>query len=154
MSKSREEWDSFLAELDSDGPAEDEDNEETDDEDWQELRKSIKNKPAEKGAEDKELTGSNRDKEEWDNILEEPDSESMRRLKEDNSKKIEQHKNWEGLHSRMNSEAANIKSTKPRDGATKQNLHHRNMLLKRLQMVLHLSSPLVSLQTHMLQVQA
>lgn len=79
-SRDREEWNAVLAEPDSDGPAEDE----TDEEDWQEVRRT---------------PGYNED--------------------------------WSKLLMGMRLAAALVKPTKPRNGTTRQNLHHRKMVLKR-----------------------
>ncbi|KAF9181702.1 hypothetical protein BGZ49_004806, partial [Haplosporangium sp. Z 27] len=79
-SRARNEWNAVLAEPDSEGPAEDD----TEDEDWQEV-----------------------------------------------SRTLEYNEEWSELLMSMQLAADSVKTTKPRDGTTRQNLHHRKMVLKR-----------------------
>ncbi|KAF8982588.1 hypothetical protein BGZ46_000992 [Entomortierella lignicola] len=84
-SRGRDEWNAVLAEPDSEGPAEDD----TEDEDWQEV-----------------------------------------------SRTLEYNEEWSELLMNMQLAADSMKTTKSRDGTTRQNLHHRKMVLKRAVVIL------------------
>jgi hypothetical protein len=78
------------------------------------------------------------DKEEWDAILAEPDSDGLAEDEtegedwEETKRTLESGGEvWSELYSTMQSAAAGLKPIKPRNGTTRQNLHHRNMVLKK-----------------------
>ncbi|KAF8957668.1 hypothetical protein BGZ46_002110 [Entomortierella lignicola] len=84
-----------------------------------------------------EVQEFSRDREEWDVILAEPDSdgpadddtdgEDWREIR----KPLRLDEDWSELIKKMQSAAAAVKATKPHDGTTRQNLHRRKMILKK-----------------------
>lgn len=84
-----------------------------------------------------EILGSSCDREEWDAVLAEPDSdgpvedETEDEDWEEARRTFEYNEDSSDIFSRMKLAAAALKSIKPRDGTTRQNLHHRKMVLRK-----------------------
>jgi len=84
-----------------------------------------------------EIWESSRDREEWNDVLAEPDSDGPAEDDTDDEdwqevrRTLEYNGEWSELLTSMRLAAASVKTTKPRDGTTRQNSHHRKMVLKR-----------------------
>ncbi|KAF9397218.1 hypothetical protein BGZ76_008462, partial [Entomortierella beljakovae] len=83
------------------------------------------------------ILGSSCDREEWDAILAEPDSDGPVETDTDEEdwqevrRSLGKNEDWSEVLKIMQLAAADAKPIKPRDGNSRQNLHHRKMALKK-----------------------
>jgi len=77
-----------------------------------------------------------RDLQEWNAMLEEPDSDGPADDDTDDEdwqaigRTLSRNEDWKELQTSMQLAGASVKRIKPRDGTTRQNIHHRNSILK------------------------